>query len=135
MSPMLQHTVVLYTNRVWLDRLWFLRDAEPAFLIKVILSMEQHMYVPGEMPPDENFYAIIHGIVLCRGKILASGMVWGEETLLLNNKADRVPYVARAMTHVQVHPPHRLPSVTMATFVTLVTLVTLVTFVTLVTSR
>ena len=72
---MLQHTVVLHTNRSWLDRLWFLRDAEPAFLIKVVLSMQQAMFVPGEMPPEDNFYAIVHGIVLCRGKILGSNKV------------------------------------------------------------
>ena len=50
MSPALQGEVAYKTNRVWLERVPFLRGAEPAFMVALALELTPMVFAPGEEP-------------------------------------------------------------------------------------
>ena len=53
---------------------------------------------PGELPEHTNLYIIHRGIVMHGLRVLTSGRMWGEETILLDASDVEIPTVARCMT-------------------------------------
>lgn len=122
MSTSLQIEVVMLVHKHWLDKIWFLRGAEPASLVQLALRMEPFVFAPGELPEPSNLYIIHRGIVMHGLRVLTSGRMWGEEIIIYNDDsyggygggggggegsaeaASGYPAViARCMTYVEVY--------------------------------
>ena len=101
MSPMLQREVVLRANAHWLDKLWFIRGAEPGVFVQIVINLHPHVFAPGEMAPEQMLYIISKGVVLYGREVLTSGSIFGHEAMLISLKSLRVPYVGRMMSYVQ----------------------------------
>ena len=82
MSPMLQGEVVWFINERWLRRVSFLRRAEKAFMVQLSLSLHAAVFAPTELAPKAHLYIIHAGLALYGGRVLRSGMVWGEDMIL-----------------------------------------------------
>jgi CRP-like cAMP-binding protein len=102
MSPMLQGKVVWEINQRWLKHVWFLRNAEDTFMVKLALALTAAVFAPSELCPNGYMYISHRGIVLYGGRVLTSGKVWGED-MILSSPALRSKYAARCMTYVEVY--------------------------------
>jgi len=100
MSPLLQAEISWAINRQWLTRVWFLRNAEPSFVLQLSLSIVPVIFVPSELAPHGFLYVVHRGIALYGGKVLTAGDVWGED-LILNNVDLRSKWCARAMNYLE----------------------------------
>jgi len=102
MSPMLQEDVVWQINQRWLKHVWFLRNAEDKFMVKLALALTAAVFAPSELCPNGYMYISHRGIALYGGRVLTSGKVWGED-MILSSPALRSKYAARCMTYVEVY--------------------------------
>jgi hypothetical protein len=102
MSPMLQAEVAWRINERWLRRVWFLREADQAFIIQVALLLSPVVFAPGELTAAGWMYIIHRGIALYGGKVLTSGKVWGED-IILESMSLRRKWAARAMNYLEVY--------------------------------
>ncbi len=66
--------------------------------------MEPKVFAPSEIPENTHLYVIERGAVVCAGRVLTSGKVWGADNILLTPNKLLEKYVgrARAMTYVEV---------------------------------
>jgi CRP-like cAMP-binding protein len=99
---MLQGKVVWEINQRWLKHVWFLRNAEDTFMVKLALTLTAAVFAPSELCPNGYMYISHRGIVLYGGRVLTSGKVWGED-MILSSPALRSKYAARCMTYVEVY--------------------------------
>ena len=106
LSPALQIEVIMYCHRYWLDTIWFVRPMENSCKVRLAMAMDAHVLAPGEVAAKQHLYVMSRGLVLYGGKVLSSGKVWGEDVVLLN-QAHALPYMARAMTYVDLSCMHR----------------------------
>ena len=102
MSPMFQEDVVWQINQRWLKHVWFLRNAEDKFMVKLALTLTAAVFAPSELCPNGYMYISHRGIVLYGGRVLTSGKVWGED-MILSSPTLRSKYAARCMTYVEVY--------------------------------
>ena len=51
LSPALQAELILHVNQPWIHRAWFLRDLEPACLVRLAREMSLQIFAPGELAP------------------------------------------------------------------------------------
>jgi len=105
MSTSLQLEVVMRIHSHWLNAIWFLRGAEEACLVQLALRMEPCVFAPSELPESDHLYVIHRGIVMYGPRLLTSGKMWGEATVLATarGKTDNAPVLARCMTYVEVY--------------------------------
>lgn len=75
MSPALQGEVAFKINRIWLERVLFLRGAEPAFMVALALELTPMVFAPGEEPMLGFLYIVHRGLALHAGKVLSAGKV------------------------------------------------------------
>ena len=101
LSPALKIEVVLHCNRHWLNEIWFLNDLEETCLVRLAMAMRPRVFSPNEVVPQRSLYVVQRGLVLYGGRVLSQGMPWGDD-VLLTNKRYFVPFLARAMTYVDV---------------------------------
>uniref|UniRef100_A0A7S3B3S5 Potassium channel domain-containing protein n=1 Tax=Haptolina ericina TaxID=156174 RepID=A0A7S3B3S5_9EUKA len=106
MSPMLQGEICWRVNQRWLERVWFLRNAEPSFLLQMALHLEPIVFAPGELAPPGSLYIVHRGIALYGGKVLTAGKVWGEDMILSNGDL-RLKWCARAMNYLEAFTINR----------------------------
>ena len=78
LSPTLQGEVVWCTNERWLRRIWFFAKAEHQFMVEVALALVPMVFSPGEIATNGYMYIVHRGIALYGGRVLTTGMVWGE---------------------------------------------------------
>ena len=78
LSPTLQGEVVWCTNEGWLRRVWFFEKAEHQFMVEVALTLVPMVFSPGEIATNGYMYIVHRGIALYGGRVLTTGMVWGE---------------------------------------------------------
>jgi hypothetical protein len=98
MSPALAAEVSWRVHRKWLDRIWFLRGAPFAFLLRLSKRIRPLVLAPSEPAPPGQLYIINRGLALHGGRVLGAGKVWGEDTCILSSAALHSIFVARAMT-------------------------------------
>jgi len=103
MSTSLQIEVVVLVHSHWLKKIWFLDGAETACLVQLALRMEPCVFAPSELPEETHLYIIHRGIVMHGLKVLTSGRMWGEELILLDDRAHHASTIARCMTYVEVY--------------------------------
>jgi hypothetical protein len=101
LSPALQVEVVLHCHRHWLDEIWFLRGIEELVLVRLAMSMTSRTLAPGEVAPLRALYVVSRGCVLFGGRVLSRGQQWGDD-VILHNERHFLPYLARAMSYVDV---------------------------------
>jgi len=101
LSPALQVEVLMYVHAHWLDSIWFIKPLDPPVKVRLAMAMEQKVLAPGEVAPQRQLYVISRGTVMFGGRILSRGMAWGDDILLTNAKLF-LPYMARAITYVDV---------------------------------
>ena len=102
MSPMFQEDVVWQINQRWLKHVWFLRNAEDKFMVKLALTLKAAVFAPSELCPIGYMYISHRGIALYGGRVLTSGKVWGED-MILSSPTLRSKYAARCMTYVEAY--------------------------------
>jgi len=102
MSPALQGEVAFKINRIWLERVLFLRGAEPAFMVALALELTPMVFAPGEEPMLGFLYIVHRGLALHAGKVLSAGKVWGEDMILFSAEL-RTVFCAKAMNYLEVH--------------------------------
>ena len=91
--------MVLYCHRHWLDAIWFLKDLEEITLVRLAMAMNPKVFSPGEVAPLRTLYVVARGLVLYGGRVLSTGMTWGDD-VILTDKRYFLPFLARAMTYV-----------------------------------
>lgn len=96
LSPAMQVEVILFVNRNWLRRIWFLTGADEPCIVQIATGMEARVYAPGEVVPLRNLYVIEKGMVLTRGRVLTSGDAWGMEDVMLPDTLLHYAPVGRA---------------------------------------
>ena len=62
----------------WLRRVWFFEKAEHQFMVEVALTLVPMVFSPGEIATNGYMYIVHRGIALYGGRVLTTGMVWGE---------------------------------------------------------
>lgn len=122
MSPLMQSTVALQANAVWLDKIWYLRsdwykgDAEmshASFVATVAQKLEASAYVTQERVAGGLMCIVSRGLAIKRWRFMSAGKVWGEDIILDDPRL--VDYSeAVAMTYLEVYTLDR-PSLDAAT--------------------
>lgn len=89
MSPLLQGSVAVRANRVWLDQIWFLREMystreEREFLAELAIRLRVGAYVANERLPIGQMYILRKGMAVKMWRFLGINAVWGEDMLLDN---------------------------------------------------
>lgn len=92
-SPALQHEVSWVVNAKWLERIWFLRGAPFAFLLRLSKRIRPLVLAPSEPAPPGQLYIIKRGLALFGGRVLGAGKVCGR---LLSIHTQYVHVLARA---------------------------------------
>ena len=101
LSMPLQLEAVLYVHRKWLDSVWFIRNLESPVKVRLAMSMQQKVMAPGEIAPNRHLYVLGRGKIMFGGRCLSHGAVWGDD-VILSNPINFLPYLARAITYVDV---------------------------------
>lgn len=103
MSPMLLAEVVLAINQRWLGSVWFLKDAEAEFIVRLTLSLSPMVLAPYELAPCGFLYILARGVVIIGGDLLTKGATWGED-LILGAVAPSLirPMNGKAITYAEV---------------------------------
>ena len=89
MSPLLQGTVAVRANKLWLDQIWFLKGMgiqreEREFIAELSKRLELTAYVSSERMPIGQLYILRKGMVVRLWRFLGANSVWGEDMLLEN---------------------------------------------------
>ena len=87
MSPMLQGTVALTSNKKWLDRVWFLSTLgetreELEFIAGIAKHLQIRAYAVHERLPVGQLYVLRRGLAVKLWRFLGAGKVWGEDMIL-----------------------------------------------------
>ena len=106
----LQAELVLFTSRVWIDRVWFLKglDGEDdyPFLVDFAKQVSAKVFAPGDWAPSGFLYIIHRGIALYKAQVLTRGKVFGDD-FLLASESIRDQSSARAMNYLEVYVCNR----------------------------
>jgi hypothetical protein len=109
----LQADFILFTSKVWIERVWFLGDlnvvgdtledqADQLFLVELAKAVIPKVFAPDDWVPLGAMYILHRGIALYKGKVLTKGRVFGED-FLLNESARADTSAARAMNYLEVY--------------------------------
>ena len=107
MSPLLQGTVAVRANKLWLDQIWFLRGInktreEREFVAELSKKLTLSAYIVNERMPIGQLYILRKGMVVRLWRFLSANSVWGEDMLLEN--LDLVCHAqAVALNYVEVY--------------------------------
>ena len=102
MSPKLQGEVLLHCNQSWIKRVGFLQGVDDEFVAALVLNLVPIVFAPSETIFGTSLYVVHRGLALFGGKLLKSGMVWGED-MLLEAAHLRSPFCARALNYLEVY--------------------------------
>lgn len=106
----LQAEFVLFTSRVWIERVWFLRgldgEGDSAFLVDFAKQVTAKVFAPGDWAPSGYLYIIHRGIALYKVQVLTRGKVFGDD-FLLASESIRDQSAARAMNYLEVYVCNR----------------------------
>ncbi len=102
MSPKLQGEVLLHCNQSWIKRVDFLQGVDDEFVAALVLNLVPIVFAPSETVFGTSLYVVHRGLALFGGKLLKSGMVWGED-MLLEAAHLRSPFCARALNYLEVY--------------------------------
>ena len=102
MSPKLQGEVLLHCNQSWIKRVDFLQGVDDEFVAALVLNLVPIVFAPSETIFGTSLYVVHRGLALFGGKLLKSGMVWGED-MLLEAAHLRSPFCARALNYLEVY--------------------------------
>ena len=107
LSIKLQVECLLHCHKYWLDAIWFVRDFDKLCKVKLAQNMSPRVLTPGEVAPRRHMYVIGgRGLVMYGMKVLHRGSVWGDD-VILEEERHFSPYMARAMSYVEVSAMHR----------------------------
>ena len=89
MSPLLQGTVAVRANKLWLDQIWFLKGMgrtreEREFIAELSKRLAPSAFINGERMPIGQLYILRKGMVVRLWRFLGTNSVWGEDMLLDN---------------------------------------------------
>jgi len=101
LSPGLQVEVVLHCHRFWIEKVWFLGKVEQVCVVRVALAMRPRTFAPNDIAPQRSLYVVHRGIVVFGSRVLSRGMSWGDD-VILSDPRYALPFLARAMTYVDV---------------------------------
>ena len=101
LSPGLQVEVILQVHRHWIQKVWFLKKTEQICQVRVALAMKLRTFAPNDIAPQRFLFVMHRGLVVFGGRVLSRGMCWGDDVILSDNNYF-LPYLARAMTYVDV---------------------------------
>merc|ERR1719379_1473150 len=77
MSPMLQRHVVAEIYKDWIEDVPWIQSMSGPCLVRVVLRMENFLYIPGEIIPDVRMTSFVHlGTLFMGGRILVKGDSW-----------------------------------------------------------
>ncbi len=87
MSPLLQGTVAVAANSMWLAQIWFLNGLgstrlEKDFIAALAMKLGLSAYIVHERMPIGQLYVLRRGMVVKLYRFLGKGRVWGEDALL-----------------------------------------------------
>lgn len=83
MSPMLQRSVVQCIYAEWIEDVPWIQNMSGPCLVRVVLRMENFLYIPGEIIPDARMTSFVHlGSLFIGGRILTKGDSWGVDMTL-----------------------------------------------------
>lgn len=102
MSPSLQWEVSWRINEKWLNRVWFLADAPRSLLVQLSTRVSPLVFAPSEVVPSGKLYIVHRGLALHGGRVLGSGKVWGEDSVILTSASLHSKFVSRAMNYLEV---------------------------------
>jgi len=100
-SPSLQKEVAWHVSRVWLVRVWFLKDMPLPFLVQLSIQLKPQVFAPGEETPIGGLYIVSRGLALYGGRVYGQGNVWGED-MILTTQHLKIKHNARAMNFLDV---------------------------------
>eukprot|EP00966_Prymnesium_polylepis_P141502 3267825-Prymnesium_polylepis.1 len=100
MSPKLRGEAAIRING-WLKTVWFLKSAEPEFLVNLALAVEPLVFAPGELIPPGFMYVVRRGKALYDGKVLRTGFLWGED-MIMQSAHLRRSYHSSALSYLEV---------------------------------
>lgn len=112
MSPLLQCTVALEANKVWLEQVWYLSgigDYEEGqkFLAYLCKKLGLCGYSQNERLPLGQLYILTRGVVVRNWRFLGVGKVWGEDVMFTNPRLiDHAQAVA--MTYSETYTLRRV---------------------------
>ena len=102
MSPTLQLELLWHTNKVWIERVGWLRMAEPGFITHLVLSLKPMVFAPSELVTGNMLYIVWRGAAIFGGRMLRAGGIWGDDMILSSEKL-RTQWCARALTYLEVY--------------------------------
>ena len=117
MSPLMQSTVALQANSVWLNRIWFLRSdwykmdpsaaaTHASFIASIAQKLEPSSYVTQERVAGGLMCIVARGLAIKRYRFMSAGKVWGEDLILDDPRL--VDYSeAVAMTYLEIYSLNR----------------------------
>jgi|EP00966_Prymnesium_polylepis_P088324 hypothetical protein len=106
MSPLLQGTVALASNKRWLDRVWYFASlGQTREELEYIAAISRHLqikaYTVHERLPVGQLYVLRRGLAVKLWRFMGAGKVWGEDMILDSpNLIDHAQAVA--ITFVEV---------------------------------
>ena len=103
MSPKLQGEVLLHTNGTWIQRVVWLRNEDPRFLVDIILALRPTVFAPDETIRTSALHIVLAGLAICGGRLIRHGAVWGDDMLLAAAHL-RARTLVRAITYVEGAP-------------------------------
>ena len=92
------------TSATSLQKVKFLRDASPRFMIDLSMTLHAIVFAPADIAPRGYMYIVQRGIALYNGKVLTKGGTWGDD-MILQSEALRLRATARAMNYLEVCVP------------------------------
>merc|ERR1711865_1066771 len=96
MSPMLQREVVQNVYADWIEDVPWIAVVSPFVLVKLILVMNNNLYIPEEFIPDLRQTSFVErGIILVGGRVLRKGDSWGIDMTLHGSWRTRCTGTAR----------------------------------------
>ena len=101
LSPALRIEVAYHCHRHLFDSVGFLYGTEESFIVRLAMLMTSRTLAPQELAPNRNLYIIHRGLILYGGRVLSSGMTWGDDVILRDPRYF-LPFLARAMSFVDL---------------------------------
>merc|ERR1719424_271673 len=80
---MLQRSVVQCIYAEWIEDVPWIQNMSGPCLVRVVLRMENFLYIPGEIIPDARMTSFVHlGSLFIGGRVLVKGDSWGVDMTL-----------------------------------------------------
>lgn len=90
MSPMLQRNVVQAIYAEWIEDVPWIAAMSGPCLVRVVLRMQNFLYIPGEIIPDSRMTQFVHmGSLFIGGRIMSKGDSWGVDMTMEGNQRRR----------------------------------------------